>query len=784
MGSFDKKILYCVTFFCMFSSVNLPGQSIDTSNFNSMDPECDKKGGILTWMSYSNSWECMMPNGNINKYAIPSSVEVNKITQSGYSVLTDAATSGDIKLMKELILQGADINYQHQDGTYPLYKFIISGYSKNTPEESLKMVKWMIENGADYTKAGYNKYSLIHASQNIELTKYLVELGLDVKTLTTNGATTLMGSLASYLEGRTEDVSVQKYLIEHCVDVNGVAKFGSQSYTALDIAKRFERIKAMTLIEASIQNPPLQCKNNGIIPPTISFYNISETYDTDNANIGIQIEAQGSGIGNIIFKLNESEIEVLEDKNVSTKRDGAKVKTYNVKLQKGLNEITAYAFDITNTVKSEEIHKNIVADYKQKDPQLYALAIGIDEFQLQELNLKYAEADATLFGTTLFKRTKNLFSKVNIEYMKKNGSTTKKAILEKLESYKSISPNDFFVFYSATHGVSIDDKYYMITSNITSTDIETIRSETISEDDLRKAFKKIPTANKLLLFDTCYSGGINDKVSKKLAESTVNQLNLTSITAANSRQTALEGFADGHGIFTYVLSDALDGDADINGDGLVQSMELVHYTNKMVPIEAKKYNHMQTPAYFQSGQIFIISKLRDFSEKVNLQPQYYKADEVKQLFEFMDSNNIIELNKLMEKNKNETTQTVEKIIKEAPLVEAKKAFETFQSADKKYQFGKNSFIFNDNSIFINIKDPIKEHFHFVDGKGRNLIVFDFNSNEPAPRVVTGLNTEKVSDIYMADRGDWYRVVLQTKSKQAYDYVVKPEGIFIKLKNAN
>ena len=44
-----------------------------------------------------------------------------------------------------------------------------------------------------------------------------------------------------------------------------------------------------------------------------------------------------------------------------------------------------------------------------------------------------------------------------------------------------------------------------------------------------------------------------DKVLKKL--------NLTSITAASSVQTAIEGYADGHGIFTYILSDALDGDA-------------------------------------------------------------------------------------------------------------------------------------------------------------------------------------------------------------------------------
>ena len=31
-------------------------------------------------------------------------------------------------------------------------------------------------------------------------------------------------------------------------------------------------------------------------------------------------------------------------------------------------------------------------------------------------------------------------------------------------------------------------------------------------------------------------------------------------------------------------------------------MELVNYTNKWVPIEALKFDHIQTPAYFQTGQ--------------------------------------------------------------------------------------------------------------------------------------------------------------------------------------
>ena len=417
-----------------------------------------------------------------------------------------------------------------------------------------------------------------------------------------------------------------------------------------------------------------------------------------------------------------------------------------------------------------------------KKPQLHAVVIGIDGFANKNLNLKYAEADASLFGTTLFKRSRKLFSKVNIHYMKKEEGTTKEVILNKLKSLKNISANDFFVFYVASHGVTINNKFYLITSNVSNSSKSNIKQNAISEDMLRNTIKQIPTANKLILFDTCYSGGINKSISEKLAKSSIKQLNLTSLTAANSRQTALEGFADGHGIFTYIISDALDGDADINNDGIVQSMELVNYVNKMVPIEARKFKHIQTPAYFQSGQVFNITKLRNHKGKVDMKPQYFQPKEVEQLISYMDTNNVEALNKVIKSNKEETIKKVIKIKTEAAQVEAKKAQETFKIADKRFKFGKSSFIFNDNSIFLDIKDEVKKHFNFTDSQGRHLVVLDFYSKEQAPRVVSKLDTEKVSDIYMADRGDWYRITLQTKSKQSYEHIVSDDGIFIKLKN--
>ena len=519
------------------------------------------------------------------------------------------------------------------------------------------------------------------------------------------------------------------------------------------------------------------------LPPILSFYNAPETFDSENVSISILVKDQGSGSSDIFLSVNGSEIASNKDRSLTVKRAASNVKTLNIKLQNGFNEIRAYAFDKNKKVKSLEIVHKVVASYDVvTKPKLYAVVIGIDQFEDSSMNLKYAEADASLFGTTLFKRSRDMFSKIDIAYMKKMEGTSKQAILSQLDSLKDISANDFFVFYSATHGIEYDGKYYMVTSNVSSNNKENIKENAITEDELRESFRNIPTANKLLLFDTCYSGAVNERVSKRLANSTIKQLNLTSITAASSVQTAIEGFADGHGIFTYIISDALDGEADINHDGVVQSMELVNYANKWVPIEAYKFNHIQTPAYFQTGQVFNVAKLRQYKGPINMQPQYFQPEEVKQLITYMDKNDVRSLNKVIETNKFETKKVIEKIKKEALKVESQKAVETIKRADKKFSFGQHNFIFNDNSIFLDIKDPIKEHFNFTDDEGRHLVVFDFHSNDQNPRVVQSLDTIKVSDIYMADRGDWYRVTLQTKSKQTYKHVVNKDGIYIKLVN--
>jgi hypothetical protein len=366
--------------------------------------------------------------------------------------------------------------------------------------------------------------------------------------------------------------------------------------------------------------------------------------------------------------------------------------------------------------------------------------------------------------------------------MNKKEDTTRNAILKALLSLGTISANDSFVLYIASHGVVVDKTFYILTSNITKATKSNIKENAISEMDLKNLLRRIPTANKLLLLDACYAGDINKNITQNLAKRSPSQLNITSITASNSQQVALEGYADGHGIFTYVLTEALDGNADINKDGVVQTMELVNYVTKMVPIEAKKYDHTQIPDSFQSGQVFNVSLSRGFTGRVDMKPQYYNPKEIEQLKKFMKNNNLKGLNDIISKKQNYTKNIVG-VLDSNTTKKYTKA--KAQNLDKKFTFAKSEMIFNDNYIFLNIKDKLKQHSGFKDPKGRNVIFFDFYSNKKFDKIKKELNTKKVSNIFMASRqGGWYRITLETKTALDYTYETTNEWFIIKLKNKN
>lgn len=520
-------------------------------------------------------------------------------------------------------------------------------------------------------------------------------------------------------------------------------------------------------------NLPQTAYSNNLIKdgkaPSIQFVNTRQSVSSEIAYINIKYEDNGYGIGNTHLFINDSEI-CLDEGLVIQRSENLVIKRYKIKLQHGLNEISVFVLDKNNQNRSELARLSIVGEYSLKTkPVLHAVILGIDDFNNGK-HLKNAVADADLFGSTLYRYAKDIFQEIDIHYLRKNHETKKKAIFSSLQQLQSISPNDFFVFFVSSHGAQNNGVFYLACSD-----------GMISQYELLDLFKRIPTSNKLILFDTCFSGMVNTEIAKKLSEDAVKNLNITSVSASQPYQNAFEGYADGHGVFTYVLSEALEGKADFNGDGVIQSMELAYYTQKHVPPVAVKFlKKIQEPASFQYGQVFPITKLKTYRDQVNLSPQYFSKKEVGQLLNSLNTNNVSQYNNLLMTNKINTNDKINLIKDEAEKEESHIVENEFKISGDSYHVDRIKFVFHDDAIFLGITDKLKTHNTFVDDQGHILLYVDVFSKEFTKHSVNNIDTTKVSEIDIGWHGNFYRVTLHLKNESAYFLSQSESGIYIKL----
>ena len=396
-------------------------------------------------------------------------------------------------------------------------------------------------------------------------------------------------------------------------------KIGSNYYTMDNYLETFFRPDLVKLALAGMNLKDFSKLDDVGLAPNVVITGCD--VKNDEAVVKVKVTDNGGGIGDLRLYLNDSAI-ILENGRSSGKKINQKAfeKEYRIKLRDGENTIKALAFNDNNTMQSNRSEKTV--EFKAKNvrrPSLYALVIGINEYDNQNLDLQYAVPDALLFSDTLRKTSNKLFQKVNINLLTKKNETTKDAIMKSILSFKDFNPEDLFVFYIASHGTISDGEFFLITSNVGATSTKKLRQDALSQNYVKELIANIPTSKKLIVLDTCNSQALGNDLqiallTRGLSEDTAvkvlsRSVGVTILCAAKSNQEALEGYND-HGLFTYVLSEGLSGKADYDKDGYVKTFELADYIDNEVPSLAEKiFNVAQYPIVSPGGQGFPIGKI-------------------------------------------------------------------------------------------------------------------------------------------------------------------------------
>ena len=226
-------------------------------------------------------------------------------------------------------------------------------------------------------------------------------------------------------------------------------KVGGKDYTIEQLREAFYR---PDLVKLALSGGSLkEFKKLADIkePPVVSVVNTPTSTDKDEITVTLKIVDSGGGVGDIRLYLNGSAV-VLDSargvKIVPTNKNEV-LKTYNLKLTNGTNTIRAIAFNGDNTMQSNDALHEITASFKSlTKPSLNAIIVGINEYKNPKLQLKYAVSDAELFENTLKNVTAGLFEKVNIKKLVTKENTTNENIIKELKAYKSLNPDDVFVF--------------------------------------------------------------------------------------------------------------------------------------------------------------------------------------------------------------------------------------------------------------------------------------------------------------------------------------------------
>lgn len=183
-----------------------------------------------------------------------------------------------------------------------------------------------------------------------------------------------------------------------------------------------------------------------------------------------------------------------------------------------------------------------------------AVIVGINEYGSPKLNLNGCINDASAMATAL---ETNGDGSHNFDVKLYTNIKTGGSLAEIV--YKLFNgENEIALFYYSGHGAKNDIDTYLVTPDAQNFNLG------VSISDILKMANNCKSKNKIVILDCCHSGafGSNNILGQTAA---FIEKGVTILTASKADELSME--VNGHGIFTNLLLDALEGGAaDISGN--------------------------------------------------------------------------------------------------------------------------------------------------------------------------------------------------------------------------
>jgi WD40 repeat protein len=356
----------------------------------------------------------------------------------------------------------------------------------------------------------------------------------------------------------------------------------------------------------------VQGKLQDFPPPTVKIAALA-TADPTKAEVYIRLTDNGAGVESVKFFHNGKSIPVNRaELKLPNGKGNSFTYRHVVTLVGGNNTFTASAFN-KERIESDVPTAEIFSDGVTKSSTCYVLAVGINEYKNSKMTLNYARPDAESFTQVMNKKGTGLFKNIEVHTLFDH-EASRVNILKKLDELSGkMQQEDVFIFFYAGHGSMVENQFYFIPSeSIRLYDQSSLQREAIEASVLQDKFKTMKALKQLIIMDACQSGASVELLATRGAaeEKAIAQLSRSAgihvMASAGSEQFAAEFKELGHGLFTYLLIKALQGDADgAPKDGKVTIYELKSFLDDQVPEMTRQLKGKpQYPYTFSRGQDF------------------------------------------------------------------------------------------------------------------------------------------------------------------------------------
>jgi WD40 repeat protein len=405
--------------------------------------------------------------------------------------------------------------------------------------------------------------------------------------------------------------------------------------------------------------------------------------------LGIMLQERSGGIGQVQFFINNKEV-VSDVSNLLIEiNDGIfyteiKINDFGKYIKEGTNLLAIKVYNQENYLSSPKIpieyeffipkseeekvldpiddKPNPIAGFSSvSKPTLYGIVIGTADYKGIEMDLKYADKDATSFYKALAQSGAALFGSKNTNLQllctdtgsRPSSKENIKAAFAEVAA--KAGPNDAVVVYLSGHGMNYqsnnETQFYYLTKDLENSNLadESIRNAyAISTSELTDWIKNIAAEKQVLILDACASGKAIEDImvnTKGVSSSQIRALErmkdrtgMFVLAGSTSDQVSYEASQFGQSLLTYSLLSGMKGQA-LRENEFVDVAKLFEHSVDYVPTLAEYIGGVQKPilAIPYGGSSFDIGKV-DTTVKIDLpsiKPVFIRSS-FQDEFEFAD----------------------------------------------------------------------------------------------------------------------------------------------------